>query len=74
MRIMPRRSAKPTVVAKTAERKVEHTFSGKRIRVLHQVQRDKTPVDTADAQMLGQVVLKLVTTLSQRQPELVRSS
>jgi hypothetical protein len=42
--------------------------------VLHQVQRDKTPVDAADAQMLSQVVLKLITTLSKHQPELVRSS
>lgn len=74
MRIMPRRSAKPTIVAKTAESKIEHTFSGKRIRLLHQVQRDKAPVDTAHTQMLSKVVLELVATLSQRQPELVRPS
>jgi len=74
VRIMPRRSAKSTIFAKTAQSKVEHTFSGKRIRVLHQVQRNKAPVDTANAQMLRQVVLELIATLSRRQPELVRSS
>ena len=74
MRIVSRRSAKPTVVAKTAESKVEHTFLGKGIRMLHQMQRDKAPVYAADAQMLCQVVLELITTLSQHQPELVRSS
>ena len=74
MRIMSRRSAKPAIIAKTAEGKIKHTFAGKRIRVLHQVQRDKAPVDAADAQMLSQMVLELVATLSQHQPELVRSS
>jgi hypothetical protein len=42
--------------------------------MLHQMQRDKAPVYAADAQMLCQVVLELITTLSQHQPELVRSS
>lgn len=74
MRIVARRCAKPTIIAKTAESKVKHTFAGKRIGVLHQVQRDKTPVDAADAQMLSQVVLELVATLPKHQPELVRSS
>ena len=74
MRIMARRSAKATVVAKTAECKVQHTFLWKRIRVLHQVQRNKAPLEAAVTQMLCQVVLKLITTLSQHQPELVRSS
>ena len=74
MRIMSGRSSKPTIVAKTAECEIKHTFFGKRIRVLHQVKCDKSPVDAADAQMLSQVVLKLITTLSQHQPELVRSS
>jgi len=68
------RCAEPTVVAQTAESKVQHSFSGKRVRLLHQVQRDKAPVDAADAQVFSQMVLELVATLSQRQPELVRSS
>lgn len=74
MRIVARRRSKSSIVAKTAESKVQYTFPWERIRLLQEVKCYKAPVNAADSQMLSEVVLKLVATLSQRQPELVRSS
>lgn len=71
---MAGRRAEASVVAQTRERKVEHAFAGKRIGMLQEVKRDKAPVDSADSQVFGEMVLKLIATLSRRQPEPVRSS
>jgi hypothetical protein len=74
VRVVARRRSESSIVAKTAESKVKNTFSGKRVRVLQEVQCNKAPVYATDSQMLGKVVLELVATLSRHQPELVRSS
>jgi hypothetical protein len=38
------------------------------------VQRNQAPVNAADSQVFGKMVLELIATLSRRQPEPVQSS
>lgn len=68
MSIMPRRCSKSAIIAQTAERKVKHALGGKCVRMLQEVKCDKTPVDAADSQVFGEMVLELIATLGQRQP------
>lgn len=60
---MARCSAKPSVRMRTAEHVLNQAFSWERIRLAEEVERRKAPVDAADAQVFGEVVLELISAL-----------
>ena len=63
MRIMTRRSAKPSILAQATEDEVEHVIARKCIWMAKKMECCQTPVDAADAQVFGKVVLELISTL-----------
>ncbi len=63
MRIMARCSSKASIVVQTAQHVREQAISWKRIRMAEQMQCRQTPIDTADAQVFGEVVFELVSAL-----------
>jgi len=63
MRIMARCSSKASIVVQTAQHIREQAISWKRIWMAEQMQCRQTPVDAANSQVFGEVVLELISTL-----------
>lgn len=65
MWIVTWRSSKTAILVQTAEDEIEDPFSWQCIWMAEEMQCGQAPVDAADAEMLGEVVFKLVVALLQ---------
>lgn len=63
MRIMSRCSAKASAVMQAAQDIFDQAFSRECIRLAEEMERCKSPVDAANAQVFGQMEFELISAL-----------